>query len=191
MEEEKDLEQFNLSLKKKKKKKIYNENNENNENKEIDEKDEKQEYDYTYLLERLYTNLRQNNPNIINNKKLVIPPPSVIGISSKKTLVSNFFDIIRIINRNIEHVQSFFISELNSNCNIDSLSRLIIKGKYSQRQVESIFKKYITDYVICDSCNKSNTYLLKDQITRLYFLNCETCKSTKSVQPIKNGFNHV
>ncbi len=190
MEEEQDLDQFNLSLKKKKKKKIYNENNKNNE---IDEKDEKQEYDYdyTHLLERLYTNLRHNNSNIINNKKLVIPPPSVIALSSKKTLVSNFFEIIRIINRNIEHVQSFFITELNSNCNIDSLSRLIIKGKYSQRQVESIFKKYITDYVICDSCKKSNTYLLKDQITRLYFLNCDSCKSTKSVQPIKNGFNRI
>lgn len=190
MSDDQDLEQFNLCLKKKKKKKLLVKEEQEDDIKDIKTEEDK-EYDYTFLLERLYTQLRLNNPMIINHKKLVIPPPSVIALSSKKTLLANFKEIIRLINRNIEHVQSFFISELNTNCNIDSLSRLIIKGKYSQRQVESIFKKYIEEYVICKSCKKHYTILLKDQITRLYFLSCESCKSSKSVEPIKNGFNKL
>lgn len=172
----KELEQFNLSLKKKKVKK-----EKNGDNKLYTEVIE---YDYVYLLDRIFTNIRENNPSLQIHKKLVIPPPKVIGLSSKKTMVCNFSDIGRIINRPIDHVQSYFITELSTECNVDSLNRIIIKGKFTQRQVESIFKKYVTEYVICDSCNKSDTNLIKDQITRLCFLKCNVCESTRSIQSL-------
>lgn len=187
-EEKKELEQFDLSLKKKKKKKV----------KEIDDKNDKNDssseieydYDYVYLLDRIFTNIRENNPSLQIHKKIVIPPPQLVGLS-KKTMICNFSSILEIINRSIEHVKSYFISELNTNCNIDSMNRMIIKGKFIQRQIESIFKKYITEYVICDSCKKLDTILIKDQITRIYFLKCNVCNSTRSVQVIKNGFSHL
>jgi translation initiation factor 2 subunit 2 len=65
------------------------------------------------------------------------------------------------------------------------MSRLIIRGKYVQKHIESIFKKYMIEYVHCESCNKYNTSLLKDQITRLYFIKCNMCNSTKTVDHIK------
>ena len=172
-----DLKEFDLTLKKKKKKKplcqdIYK------------KEEEEDDFDYVFLLERIFGNLREKHPSLTSNKKLIVPPPQLVPISSKKTMISNFIDIIRIINRSIEHVQSYFISELNTNCNIDSMNRLIIKGKYVQKHIESIFKKYMTEYVHCDSCNKYNTSLIKDQITRLYFIKCNLCTSTKSVEAI-------
>jgi len=190
-EENKELEQFDLSLKKKKKKKVkeieeIDEKNDNNSSQEVIE------YDYVYLLDRIFTNIRENNPSLQTHKKTVIPPPQLVGLSSnKKTMICNFSSILSIINRSIEHAQSYFISELNTNCNIDSMNRMIIKGKFTQRQIESIFKKYITEYVICDSCKKLDTILIKDQITRIYFLKCNVCNSNRSVQVIKNGFSHL
>ena len=177
-EEYKELEQFDLSLKKKKKKR--NKNSENSENKD----DNINDYDYVYLLDRIFSNLRENNPLLHSYKKLVIPPPQVIGLSSKKTMVCNFAEIVRIINRSIDHVQSYFIIELSTDCNIDSLNRIIIKGKFAQKHIESIFRKYITDYVVCNSCNKSDTNLIKDHLTRICFLKCNICKSTNSVQSL-------
>lgn len=185
MQENEDLLQFDLSLKKKKKKKVEKDNK--NEDEKGDEKgDEKEEYDYVFLLERIYGNLRSKHPTLCVNKKLVIPPPQVLSLSSKKTMISNFNEIISIINRQIEHVQSFFISELSTNCNIDSMSRMIIKGKFSQKQLESIFRKYINMYVLCDSCNKHNTTLIRDSLTRIYFLKCDVCLSQRSVEVISS-----
>ncbi len=183
-----DLNQFNLSLKKKKKreKKVKDEKDEKDEKETVDD-----DYDYTFLLERVFGNLRQNHPTLSSHKKLVVPPPQVISLSSKKTMIGNFYDIVRILDRSIDHIQTFFMSELNTNCNIDSMSRMIIKGKYIQKQIESIFKKYINEYVLCSSCNKSNTSLIKDPITRIYFLKCEVCNSSKSVQTIKNNLYRV
>jgi translation initiation factor 2 subunit 2 len=169
------IDHFDFSLKKKKKKKVT----------ETISKETSNDYDYIYLLERIFGNLREKYPSILSTKKLIVPPPQLVPISSKKTMISNFTDIIRIINRTVEHVQSYFITELNTNCNIDSMSRLIIRGKYVQKHIESIFKKYMIEYVHCESCNKYNTSLLKDQITRLYFIKCNMCNSTKTVDHIK------
>jgi len=202
--EDLDIIDFDLSLKKKKKKKVKNLADQDDQDKEEshltsfpifsesfsegkDGKEDTYEYDYVFLLERVFSNLREKNPSL-SNKKLIVPPPQLLSLSSKKTMIVNFIDIIKIINRTIEHVQSYFIAELNTNCNVDSLNRLIIKGKYNQRHIESIFKKYMIHYVYCDSCKKYNTSLVKDQITRLSFIKCDICNSTKSVDPIKNGY---
>jgi len=188
MQENEDLSQFDLSLKKKKKKKVVKEEkgDEKGDEKDDEKGNEKEDYDYVFLLERIYGNLRSKHPTLSVHKKLVIPPPQVLSLSSKKTMLSNFNEIVSIINRQTEHVQSFFISELSTNCNIDSMSRMIIKGKFSQKQVESIFRKYINMYVLCDSCNKHNTTLIRDSITRIYFLKCDVCLSQRSVEVISS-----
>ena len=180
MNEEEYMETFNLSLKKKKKK--------IKEKDQIEEKDEvDEEYNYVYLLNRIFSNIRENNPYFQLYKKLVIPPPQLIGLSSnKKTMICNFSTIVSIINRSIDHVKFYFFSELNAKGSIDSMNRLIIKGKFVQRQIESIFKKYINEYVICDSCKKSDTILTKDQVTRIYFMKCNICNSSRSVESLKN-----
>ena len=173
---EDDLEQFDLSLKKKKKKKIYNENNENKENNENNE-----DYMYSDLLARLYSNLRINNPEIIFRKKIIIPSPHLARLSKTKTMVLNFNVISVAIHRNPEHIKMFFSSELKCDCSIDANIHLIIKGRYLQNQIESIFKKYIYNYVSCHMCQTHDTVLIKDQLTRIYFLQCELCGSKRSV----------
>lgn len=178
MNEEEYIETFNLSLKKKKKK-IKEKKD------EIEEVEE--EYNYAYLLNRIFSNIRENNPHFQLYKKLIIPPPQLIGLSSnKKTMICNFSTIVSIINRSIDHVKCYFFSELNAKGSIDSMNRLIIKGKFVQRQIESIFKKYINEYVICDSCKKFDTILMKDQVTRIYFMKCNICNSSRSVELLKN-----
>ena len=57
------------------------------------------------------------------------------------------------------------------------------------KQIESLLKKYIVEYVTCHMCRSPGTVLSRDSVTRLYFVKCETCKSTRSVAPIKAGFH--
>lgn len=144
------------------------------------------------------------------------------------------------MHRQPEHVQSFFMAELGTEGSIDANMRLVIKGRYVPKQVESLLRKYIgtfnamvlcviwcllchlchpprieclsfffvglllvsfsfstpyfpffspVEYVTCHMCRNPETTLTRDSVTRLYFLQCESCGSSRSVAPIKAGFH--
>ncbi|GAB1287104.1 Eukaryotic translation initiation factor 2 subunit 2 [Apodemus speciosus] len=72
---------------------------------------------------------------------------------------------------------------------IDGNNQLVIKGRFQQKQIENVLRRYIKEYVTCHTCRSPDTILQKD--TRLYFLQCETCHSRCSVASIKTGFQAV
>ena len=94
---------------------------------------------------------------------------------------------------------------------LDGTQQLIIKGKFQQKQIETVLRRYISEYtsidayhrlvvmttnlfhaeeyVTCHTCRSPETNLHKE--TRLFFLQCETCGSRCSVQNIKSGFQAV
>ena len=43
--------------------------------------------------------------------------------------------------------------------------------------------------VVVHNCKNPETSLTRDSVTRLYFLQCESCGSRRSVAPIKSGFH--
>lgn len=90
------------------------------------------------------------------------------------------------MNRPQEHVTSFLFSELGTNGSTDAKQQLIMKGRFQQKQIENILKRYIVEYVTCKSCKSPNTNLKKKD--RLFHQQCESCGSTRSVSAIKKGF---
>ncbi len=185
-----DLSQFDLTLKKKKKKKVKENKEENNKVKEeineviYDEKEDQEDYDYVYLLDRFYSVLREKNPALATRKRQIIPPP-ILHAVGKKTMWSNYAVIVGILKRTVDHVQSYINYELSTDSSIDGNMRLIIKGKYNSKNLEPVLKKYIIEYVSCSGCKSHETVLVKDPITRVSFIKCDTCKSSRSVNPIK------
>lgn len=83
----------------------------------------------------------------------------------------------------------FFMAELGTEGSIDGNQRLVIRGKYLPRAINTLLKKYIKLYVTCNECNNAHTSLAKDSVTRLYNMTCEACGSTRTVAPIKAGFH--
>lgn len=80
----------------------------------------------------------------------------------------------------------FLLAELGTSGSVDGNSQLIIKGRFQQKQIENVLRRYIKEYVTCHTCRSPDTILQKD--TRLFFLQCETCGSRCSVASIKSGF---
>lgn len=78
------------------------------------------------------------------------------------------------------------MAELGTSGSVDGNSQLIIKGRFQQKQIENVLRRYIKEYVTCHTCRSPDTILQKD--TRLFFLQCETCGSRCSVASIKSGF---
>lgn len=151
------------------------------------------ERDYTYdeLLDRAFNQLREKNPEMATGekKKFVMKPPQVVRIGSKKTAFANFSEICRLLHRMPKHLLQFLLAELGTSGSIDGNNQLIIKGRFQQKQIENVLRRYIKEYVTCHTCRSPDTILQKD--ARLYFLQCEQCNSRCSVAPIKSGFQAV
>lgn len=147
--------------------------------------------DYTYddLLDRVVSLLQANNPDLVEKKRTRIKPPQLQLLSSKKTLWINFQEICTMMQRDSQHVLAFFMAELGTEGNLDGNQRLIIRGKYVAKYIESLLRKYVVEYVTCEMCRSPNTDLVKDQGSRLYFCNCRECGSSRSVAPIRSGYH--
>ncbi|EEB09779.1 translation initiation factor eIF2 beta subunit [Schizosaccharomyces japonicus yFS275] len=145
------------------------------------------DYYYPELLNRFFTLLRQNNPELAGEKrKYTIVPPSVHREGNKKTIFANINDISKRMHRSLEHVIQFLFAELGTSGSVDGSSRLIIKGRFQQKQIENVLRRYIVEYVTCKTCKSPDTILTKEN--RIYFMTCEACGSTRSVQAIKTGY---
>ena len=133
-------------------------------------------------------------------------------VGSKKTAFANFNEIAKMLHRQPKHLLLFLFAELGTSGAIDGSNQLIIKGRFQQKHIENVLRRYIKEYVTCHTCRSARYVVLQffDQVkktcvltsvlclrspdtilnkeTRLYFLQCMTCHSSCSVQAIKTGF---
>jgi translation initiation factor 2 subunit 2 len=103
-----------------------------------------------------------------------------------------------MMRRSPDHVFQFMMAELGTEGSIDGNQRLVIRGKFVPRYIESLLRKYVGEYVICQMCRSYNTTLKRDQTSRLYFVECIPadasaekggCGSSRSVAPIRAGYH--
>jgi translation initiation factor 2 subunit 2 len=145
------------------------------------------EYRYEELLGRIYHLMSEFNPDMIKSKnRYVIRPPQVFRDGTKKSVWANFPDICNEMHRPIDHVLAYSKAELGTTASIDGNNRMVIKGRFQPRQIESVVRHYIAEYVSCRTCKSPETILKKEN--RLHFMQCKSCGSTRSVAPIKAGF---
>jgi len=188
---------FSKSMKKKKKKKIAGvgagEDDKEDGNEENAGVAWATEGDYTYdeLLNRVFNIMREKNPEMVagEKKKFTMRPPQVVRIGTKKTSFANFSEICKMLHRQPKHLLAFLLAELGTSGSVDGNNQLIIKGRFQQKQMENVLRRYVKEYVTCHTCRSPDTILQKD--TRLFFLQCEVCGSRCSVASIKSGFQAV
>ncbi|GAB2265174.1 hypothetical protein Dimus_000239 [Dionaea muscipula] len=145
------------------------------------------DYLYEELLGRVFSILRENNPELAGDRRrTVMRPPQVLREGTKKTVFVNFMDLCKTMHRQPEHVMNFLLAEMGTSGSLDGQQRLVIKGRFAPKNFEGILRRYVNEYVICNGCKSSDTILSKEN--RLFFLRCEQCGSGRSVAPIKAGF---
>lgn len=145
------------------------------------------ERDYTYdeLINRFYTKLNDERPD--NGKRLAIKmkPPQVDRLGTKRVVWTNFADMCKTLKRDKDHVLTYMLSELGTQGSLDGTERLVIKGRFQSKQIETVIRHYITEYVQCGTCRGGDTTLVKDN--RMYFIKCITCGSSKSVASLQQA----
>lgn len=149
------------------------------------------DYSYDELLTRVFDIIREKNPEMVTGekKKIVMRPPQVLRAGARRTSFANFAEISRMLHRQSKHVLAFLLAELGTSGSVDGNNQLIIRGRFNQKQIENVLRRYIKEYVTCHTCKSPDTLLQKEE--RLFFLQCETCGSRCSVASIKSGFQAV
>jgi len=146
------------------------------------------DYQYVELLGRFFGLLHESHPSLGAGarKKQAIPPPSMHRDGTKRSVFANVAEICKKMRREPEHVIQFLFAELGTTGSVDAGGRLVIKGRFQQKQIENVLRRYIIEYVTCKTCKSPDTQISKEN--RLLFITCSTCGSHRSVQTIQAGF---
>ena len=71
------------------------------------------------------------------------PQPFPIRLGSKKSGFINFVEICKLMHRTTDHVLNYLFAELGTTGNLDGSDVLVLKGRFQQRQMESVLRRYI------------------------------------------------
>lgn len=110
--------------------------------------DETRAIRYDKLLERFFAHLHSAHPDLLagGSKSYVIPPPQCLREGNKKTIFANIPDICKRMKRSDEHVTQFIFAELGTSGSVDGSRRLVIKGRFQQKQIEGVLRRYIGEF---------------------------------------------
>ncbi|EAU38367.1 eukaryotic translation initiation factor 2 beta subunit [Aspergillus terreus NIH2624] len=144
---------------------------------------------YSLLVTRFFSLIQSHHPDLLSSgtKSYKIPPPQCLREGNRRTIFANIADICKRMKRSDDHVMQFLFAELGTSGSVDGSRRLVIKGRFQQKQIENVLRRYIVEYVTCKTCRSPDTELNKGE-NRLYFVTCNSCGSRRSVAAIKTGF---
>ena len=108
--------------------------------------DASQPISYSLLLHRFFTQLHNHHPDLLSSgsRSYKIPPPQCLREGNKKTIFANIAEICKRMKRSEEHVTQFLFAELGTNGSVDGSRRLVIKGRFQQKQIENVLRRYIS-----------------------------------------------
>lgn len=103
---------------------------------------------YPLLLTRFFTLIQSQHPDLLSSgaKSYKIPPPQCLREGNKKTIFANIAEICKRMKRSDEHVTQFLFAELGTSGSVDGSRRLVIKGRFQQKQIENVLRRYISTY---------------------------------------------
>lgn len=112
--------------------------------------DETKPINYESLLSRFFTLLHDSHPDLASSggKSYKIPPPQCLREGNKKTIFANLPDICKRMKRDDAHVIQFLFAELGTSGSTDGSKRLVIKGRFQQKQIENVLRRYIGESLV-------------------------------------------
>jgi translation initiation factor 2 subunit 2 len=130
---------------------------------------------YEQLLNEAYSKIKKPETS---GERFEIP--KVEGhFEGKKTIVTNFSQIVSYIRRSPEHFQKFLLKELAVSGQKEG-DRLVLNNKIPSTKINEKIQQYVKEFVLCKECGKPDTELTKED--RLTFVKCLACGAKHSVR---------
>ena len=130
---------------------------------------------YEKLLEEAYGKIKKAD----NNGERFEIPKAEGRFEGKKTIITNFSQIVSSFRRNSEHLQKFLLKELAASGQKEG-DRLLLNMKVPSSKINQKIEEYANEFVICKECGKPDTELIRED--RITFIKCMACGAKHSVR---------
>jgi translation initiation factor 2 subunit 2 len=106
-------------------------------------------------------------------------PKIISQMEGNRTVITNWNQIIRAINRESDHVAKYLAKEFATAANFEG-GRLIMQGKFRLNPLDRQISLYTKNYVICPECKKPDTKLVREG--RVLLKVCEACGARVAIK---------
>jgi len=134
--------------------------------------------DYMYLLNRLYEKL----PRKVKPTAEFELPQLQITYIGLHTTIKNFAQLCDRIRRTPRIVMRYLLRELAMPGTIDEHGSLTIYGRVSAQTLQTLFSRFMRNYVKCPTCGSYDTILQRQG--KIWILRCLACGAETPVRPI-------
>jgi translation initiation factor 2 subunit 2 len=106
-------------------------------------------------------------------------PTVRMEFEGKNTIILNFKEIVENIKRDEKHLIKNILQEVGTAGGVKG-NKAILKGKQKQKTLDRLIKNYCEKYVICETCLKPDTIIIKEG--RSHLLVCQACGTRHPVK---------
>jgi len=133
--------------------------------------------DYKEMLDKFYKELEEKKKMEVKDR-LEIPKP-IIQQMGKNTVIINFVDICKVLNRDKDEFAKIVLKRLSSPGSLQG-RQLFIHSVINQKILEKKLYKIIDEFVKCEECGKYDTKLLSGE-RNIKILVCEACGARRTI----------
>lgn len=135
-------------------------------------------YSYDNLLARIY-----KTNTVVEEKKIPYPILNITQGMAPSTYVKNFAAICIFLQREPRNVMNYMYLEIKpKKIGVNASGELWMRGKYEVKQIKTVLKNFIQEYVKCKACGSNDTRYEKNQ--GILFVYCKKCQAKKPVPKI-------
>jgi translation initiation factor 2 subunit 2 len=131
--------------------------------------------EYEQLLEEVYEKVKKPETS---RERFEIPRAEG-HIEGKKTVITNFSQMVSYMRRKPEHFLKFMLKELASPGQAEG-ERLVLNMKVPSSKINQKIEQYAREFVLCRECGKPDTEFVKQD--RLVFIHCLACGAKHPVR---------
>jgi len=131
---------------------------------------------YEELLERVLSATPTQGPT----KRLEVPPARSFT-EGMKTVIANLDKISQVLARDEQHLLKYLVKRLATSGS-KAGDKIVLKGRFTSQQLNSLVEEYIKEYVYCSVCNRPDTSITKEK--GIVYLMCSSCGARVAVRKI-------
>jgi len=131
------------------------------------------QYEFSYLLDRIESTMNDKNNEDEEEEKATRGEMPQTKFVSTKTSIMNFDILCEQLEREPTHLLDYIKAEMDVEGNFGSERNVLLQGRHKAPTINSLYKKYIEQYVRCLGCKSIKTTMTRDPSTRLLNLQCK------------------
>ncbi|MBM3282283.1 MAG: translation initiation factor IF-2 subunit beta [Candidatus Diapherotrites archaeon] len=136
------------------------------------------ELTYEQMLDRVYTQIPKKS---LEKERFEFPRVESF-IQGPKTYVKNFVQLIKVMRREDPKDLLKFLTKESAAPAKQEGERLMIVGKFTEKQINDWFNRFLEEFVLCKECGKPDTHYIEHNGVRQ--LKCEACGA---ISPLRRG----